>query len=229
MLNSNKEKPPHLIHIKNGEYHQLHCDWSFYYLIPNKINSSNKNWNSYLKKLHDFNTFEDFWAIINSIEPASKLQKGCRYYIFKKSIQPLWEDAENTGGREISVQYRLPQIKQDQKNRHSSPDLINISKEIHTKAQEKWKKLVIAVLCNKEEYFHEKDFINGIEFNCRANAIKVGIWTKPIKEMQYESLKMNLLNILEYNENEDEIFKTEVIALEEDREEVHPNIKKYET
>ena len=229
MSSSNKERAQHIIKIKNEDYHQLYCDWTFYYLIPNKIDSTNKNWNSYLKKLHDFSTFEDFWAIVNSVEQPSNLKKGCRYYIFKKNIQPLWEDQQNTGGRDISRQYQLPQFRQDSKNRQPKPESNQPSNEILIKAQEKWKKLVIAVLCNRDEYFHEKDLINGVEFTCRANAIKVGIWTKPITEQQFESLKTDLLSILEYNEAENEQFKTELITVEEEKESIHQTNKKLES
>lgn len=221
MSSSNKEKAPHIIKLKKDEYHQLYCDWTFYYLIPNKINSQNKNWDSYLKKLHDFSTFEDFWAIVNSIEAPSELQKGCRYYIFKKNIQPLWEDQQNTGGREISIQYHFP--------RRSTPEFFNLLKGVHAKSHQKWIKLVTAVLSNSEEYFHEKESINGVEFTCRANAIKVGIWTKPIAEKQYESLRVDLLKLLEFNETENEEYKTEVITLEEEKEEMHQTNKKSES
>ncbi|KAK8883439.1 hypothetical protein M9Y10_046089 [Tritrichomonas musculus] len=224
-ISNKEERAPHLIKIQNDEYHPLFYDWTFYYLIPNRMNSTNNDWNSYLKKLHDFSTFEDFWAILNSIEPSSKLQKGCRYYVFKKPIQPLWEDPGNTGGHEISIHYHFSQIKPDQKSIRTFQNSNNISNEIHNKAQEKWKKLIIAVLCNKDEYFHAKELINGIEFTCRANAIKVGIWTKPTTEEQFESLKNDLLNILEYNEKEEE-FKTEVIAIEKEKDETRQINKK---
>ncbi|OHT01136.1 Eukaryotic initiation factor 4E family protein [Tritrichomonas foetus] len=217
------EKPPHLFKFKDN-FHELFNDWTFYYLIPNRLNSKTPNWNSYLKKLHDFGTFEDFWAIINSIEPAGQLQKGCRYYIFKKDIRPLWEDEKNTGGREISIQYNLPPEPKGKHFHNNQPtphyaEYLKKLEPIQTMAQEKWIELSVAILCNKSNYFVHNEFINGIEFNVRAKAIKVGIWTKPVTEEQFEQIKNDLIKILKFGDHPDqEEFWTEVIMLEKEKE-----------
>ncbi|OHT03016.1 Eukaryotic initiation factor 4E family protein [Tritrichomonas foetus] len=205
-------------HVLKGkavpEFHQLNSNWTFYYLIPNRLNAERTvNWKTYLKILHDFNTFEDFWAIVDSIEPPSRLQKGCRYYIFKKGIEPLWEDPKNNGGKEISIEYRLPSFTNNKdkrgKNNHEQIEKIQQQKEIMKKCQDKWIDLCMAVFCNHPNYFKATDKINGIEYNCRAGIIKVGIWTKQIDEKDFTSIKDDLHRVMEYVEGSKECYPKE--------------------
>ena len=43
---------------------------------------------------------EDFWALYNHIELASRLAAGCDYSLFKEGVKPMWEDDRNKkGGR----------------------------------------------------------------------------------------------------------------------------------
>ena len=35
---------------------------------------------------------EDFWALYNHIELASRLAAGCDYSLFKEGVKPMWED-----------------------------------------------------------------------------------------------------------------------------------------
>ncbi|KAK8846299.1 hypothetical protein M9Y10_020306 [Tritrichomonas musculus] len=202
MSTSNDNKPPSLLKktIKKNEMKQV---WTFYYLIPAKYNADkNVDWKNYLNILHDFNTFEDFWAIIASIEPAWKLQKGCRYYIFKKGIEPLWEDKANLGGKEISIEFKHPQKQGDQKQRRADNQELN---KIQKACEEKWIRLCASVFCNNEKYFKNIDKINGIEFNIRAQIIKVGIWTEKVTDEEFHQLVHDLHEIMEYKEGGDPI------------------------
>lgn len=181
---------------KNNEMHTMKQDWTFYYLIPAKYNADkNVDWKNYLNVLYDFNTFEVFWSIIASIEPARKLQKGCRYYIFKKDqnhnrIEPLWEDEHNKDGKEISIEY-----KNDTKRRGDNQELARVQKS----CEEKWIHLCTSVFCNNPEYFKNIDKINGIEFNIRAQTIKVGIWTEKVTEEEFQQLKSDLHKIMVFD------------------------------
>ena len=195
MSTSNDDKLTNLLKKNIPDLHTMKHEWTFYYLIPAKYNADkNADWKNYLNVLYDFNTFEVFWAIIASIEPAWKLQKGCRYYIFKKDkdnkrIEPLWEDPNNEGGKEISIEYRHPQKSQDSKQRG---DLIKLQKS----CEDKWIQLCTSVFCNNTEYFKNIEKINGIEFNIRAQIIKVGIWTERVTDEEFEQLKKDLHKIM---------------------------------
>ena len=210
--------------------HELQSSWTFYYLIPDKFGTRSKNWKDFLKQLHSFNTFEDFWGIINSIEEPSRLQKGCRYYIFRMKkgqnqkelvpIQPLWEDVNNTGGYEISVQYSLPQNHdQNSRSKNGKFQQKDHNFAVNKMAQENWIMMTAKLLCANPQYFKHHESINGVEFNCRGNAIKVGIWTShTISDGALEETKRNFLNILGYNENDKtQEFKFEKIILEEEK------------
>lgn len=164
-MSNQKLTCPHLIKVKDIDFHDLKDKWTFYYLIPNRQNSQNKEWKNFLRKFFDFQTFEDYWAIINTIDSASQLQKGCRYYIFKNDITPLWEDEKNFKGIEIFSEYPAS----NQKG-HNKKMKFQSQQE---KCEEDWIKLTSTILGNTFKY---GDCVNGIEFNCRGAIYKVGIW-----------------------------------------------------
>ncbi|XP_058853083.1 eukaryotic translation initiation factor 4E-1B-like isoform X2 [Acipenser ruthenus] len=63
-------------------------------------NDKSKTWQANLQLITKFDTVEDFWAIYNHIQVASKLSSGCDYSLFKDGIEPMWEDRRNKcGGR----------------------------------------------------------------------------------------------------------------------------------
>ena len=39
---------------------------------------------------------EAFWNVVVSLRPVEKLPSGSTLYLFKKGIQPMWEDPQNT-------------------------------------------------------------------------------------------------------------------------------------
>uniref|UniRef100_A0A8C4XHB7 Eukaryotic translation initiation factor 4E family member 1B n=1 Tax=Erpetoichthys calabaricus TaxID=27687 RepID=A0A8C4XHB7_ERPCA len=63
-------------------------------------NDKSKTWQANLQLITKFDTVEDFWALYNHIQVASKLSSGCDYSLFKDGIEPMWEDRRNKcGGR----------------------------------------------------------------------------------------------------------------------------------
>jgi translation initiation factor 4E len=75
-------------------YHCLQSSWSLWFKRDNPGNS----WPGSQKKVHTFETVEDFWSLFNYIQPANMLTKGCDYSLFKNSIEPSWEDPRNSSG-----------------------------------------------------------------------------------------------------------------------------------
>ncbi|XP_020621700.1 eukaryotic translation initiation factor 4E-1A-like [Orbicella faveolata] len=76
--------------------HPLQNKWSLWFFKNDKA----KSWKDNLRLVTSFDTVEDFWAIYNHIQAASRLQSGCDYSLFKEGIQPMWEDDRNRqGGR----------------------------------------------------------------------------------------------------------------------------------
>lgn len=63
-------------------------------------NNKSKSWDENLQKVISFNVVEDFWAVYNHIQLASKLNAGHDYALFRAGTRPAWEDEANkVGGR----------------------------------------------------------------------------------------------------------------------------------
>jgi len=107
------------------------------------------------KAITTFDTVEDFWAVFNHIQPASKIQTGCDYSVFKDGIKPMWEDAANKrGGRWI--------VNLEKQKRNSELDQFWLE----------------TLLCLIGEAFEELgDDICGAVINLRPKGDKLGLWT----------------------------------------------------
>ncbi|XP_014676157.1 PREDICTED: eukaryotic translation initiation factor 4E-like isoform X2 [Priapulus caudatus] len=76
--------------------HPLQNSWTLWFYK----NDKQKQWEENQREISTFDTVEDFWALYNHIEAASRLQSGCDYSLFKAGIKPMWEDTKNkSGGR----------------------------------------------------------------------------------------------------------------------------------
>ena len=84
--------------------------WCF---IPDRFTTKDANWIDFLHPADTFDTIDKLWEIINSMEKSAFLPKGCRYYVFKKGIKPLWEDHFNQGGYEVSIEHAITKSKRN--------------------------------------------------------------------------------------------------------------------
>jgi len=76
--------------------HLLQTEWTLWLYTNNK----SKSWDENLQKVISFNVVEDFWAVYNHIQLASKLNAGHDYALFRAGTRPAWEDEANkVGGR----------------------------------------------------------------------------------------------------------------------------------
>ncbi|EAX94194.1 Eukaryotic initiation factor 4E family protein [Trichomonas vaginalis G3] len=151
-------------HLVEGvSHHALSKPWTFSYCIPSGQGKSNIAWEKFIHPLTDFSSYEDFFAIYNSIEPPSDLPKACRYYVFQKGIQPMWEDQANQNGTQYTVEIPNPNEK-------------NKEKGVILEAQNKWLDLVLSVFTT-----FPVDKINGIEYNNRGTTIRLGVWTRKLE------------------------------------------------
>ena len=165
--------------VPSQEHHELKETWVFWYLIPN-LNKT-EDWSTYLKQIGEFHSVEDFWGILNSVEPPLTLPTGCRYYIFKRGVRPLWEDEKNQNGYQVFC---------------SIP--CNIGPEPRREAQQKWEDLAATVVGGK---LAEYDLVNGVEFNCKKRQTNVGVWTKAIEDQSLEALKLTLKETIDATSN----------------------------
>ncbi|GBG64239.1 hypothetical protein CBR_g41160 [Chara braunii] len=49
-------------------------------------------WGSTLRQVYSFGFVEDFWCMYNNIKPPSDLRKGTDLHMFKRNVEPKWED-----------------------------------------------------------------------------------------------------------------------------------------
>jgi len=93
-----------------GRYikHPLQNAWTLWFFK----NDKSRSWEENQRPIITVTTVEDFWALYNHIEVASKLPIGSDYSLFKEGIFPDWEDPRNQdGGRWIiSLDKRNKQI-----------------------------------------------------------------------------------------------------------------------
>ena len=131
--------------------HPLQNSWTLWYYK----NDRSKSWEENLREVVTFSTIEDFWALYNHIELASRLATGSDYSIFKAGIKPMWEDAANAnGGRWL--------LNLDKKQRAVNLD-------------QAWLEVL---LCLIGESFGEKDgeIVNGAVVSIRNRGDKIGVW-----------------------------------------------------
>jgi len=149
--NSDHELSPDLL-IK----HPLQNSWTLWFFKNDKT----KSWEANQREIITFSTVEDFWALYNHIELASRLAAGCDYSLFKEGIKPMWEDDRNRkGGRWL--------INLEKKHRSSALDNF-------------WLEVVLCLI--GETFESESVLVNGAVVNVRAKGDKLAMWlceTKP--------------------------------------------------
>ena len=76
--------------------HPLENAWTLWFFKNDKA----RTWEENQRPIITVTTVEDFWALYNHIEVASRLPPGSDYSLFKEGIFPDWEDPRNQpGGR----------------------------------------------------------------------------------------------------------------------------------
>ena len=81
--------------------------YAFWFRIS-KQNMKNSTLNkikyeSQIKKVSEFDTIEDFWAIYQHLKTPDKCEPGIDIHLFKEPIKPLWEDDSNKNGGKLII------------------------------------------------------------------------------------------------------------------------------
>lgn len=130
--------------------HPLQNSWTLWFFK----NDRNRCWEDNQRPIITFNTVEDFWALYNHIELASKLNAGCDYSLFKEGIKPMWEDDKNKrGGRWL--------INLDKKQRQNSLDNF-------------WLEVMLCLI--GESFDDHSQYVNGAVVSVRPKGDKIGMW-----------------------------------------------------
>lgn len=112
-----------------------------------------KEYEDQVKKIAEFDTIEDFWAIFQHLRKPDSCKPGIEFQLFKEPIKPMWEDEYNKEGGRISIKLRK--------------DFTTIV----------WEEMIFALIgnvLNKEI----KDEINGVVVSSRKEYNILQIWFK---------------------------------------------------
>ena len=141
----------------------------FWYHI-NEI-SADQEYESQIKKLAEFETLEDFWAIFQYLKKPDDCKQAIEFQLFKNQIKPMWEDENNKNGGRIALKLR---------------------KEFSNLV---WEELVFAFIGG---YFDKeiKDEINGLVINCKKDFNTLQIWIKTYTTEVTSALEKNIREIL---------------------------------
>lgn len=90
------------------EEHPLRRSWTLWFDCP-AYQSRSEDWFANLDNVLTFNTVEDFWKLINNIDPPSQLKPNSNYYFFVKEVKPMWEDPLNAKGGKWTIELTGPQ------------------------------------------------------------------------------------------------------------------------
>ena len=129
----------------------LENSWTFWYFKNNR----EAEWKDNLTPLATVEFVEDFWSVYEHLLPVEQLSDGMDYMLFKKGIQPMWEDAHNLNGGRW---------------------LFTIEKKTPTKRlMELWLNALISLIGS--HYDEESALVNGTVLNIRHKVNKIALWT----------------------------------------------------
>ena len=148
---------------------KLQNKFVFWYHIINT--SYDQDYTAQIKKLAQFETLEDFWAIFQYLKKPDDCKQPIEFQLFKEGIAPMWEDENNKNGGRIALKLR---------------------KEFSNLV---WEELVFAFIGG---YFAKeiKDEINGLVINCKKDFNTLQIWTKSFNEEVTSGIEKNIREIL---------------------------------
>jgi len=130
--------------------HPLQNSWTLWFFK----NDRNRCWEDNQRPIITFNTVEDFWALYNHIELASKLNAGCDYSLFKEGVKPMWED---------------------EKNKHGGRWLINLDKKQRMNSLDNfWLEVMLCLI--GESFDDHSQYVNGAVVSVRPKGDKIGMW-----------------------------------------------------
>ena len=140
----------------------------WYHIIDN---SSSEDYKAQIKKLAEFDTLEDFWAIFQYLKKPDDYKQPVEMQLFKEGIKPMWEDENNKNGGKIAL-----------KLRKEYSNLV-------------WEELVFAFIGG---YLAKeiKDEINGLVINCKKDFNTLQIWTKSFSDEVTSGIEKNIRDIL---------------------------------
>ena len=158
---------------------KLENRFSFWYRISDDIvqyqapkqTLDKKIYETQVKKIHEFDTVEDFWGIFQHLRKPDSCKPGIEFMMFKEPIKPMWEDENNKNGGKISIKLR---------------------KEYTTIIWEEMIFVLIGGILPEEM----KEEINGIVVSSRREFNTLQIWFKTFEERINNDLEQCIRDLL---------------------------------
>jgi hypothetical protein len=127
-----------------GEQYQFNDSWDIWY------HHSLNDWNiSGYRKIYTISNIKEFWAFYNNIHCIGGIN-NLNFYMMRKDITPIWEDAKNRNGGAWSL-------------------LVNLDE-----SYECWEKIAIYLV--GETLLQDNSQITGISIDQKNNKSVIKIW-----------------------------------------------------
>ena len=110
-----------------------------------------------VKKIAEFDTIEDFWAIFQHLRKPDSSFEGIEFQLFKNPIKPIWDDENNINGGSVSIK---------------------LNKDFTTII---WEEMVFAIIGDVLPKEIQEE-INGIVVTRKSNYNTLEIWFKHYDE-----------------------------------------------
>ena len=92
---------------------KLQNKFSFWYRISEDLYQTQakqyidkKEYENQVKKIAEFDSIEDFWAIFQHLRKLDSCKPGIEFQMFKDPVKPMWEDENNKNGGRITIKLR---------------------------------------------------------------------------------------------------------------------------
>ena len=148
--------------------------YAFWFRISkqNMKNQNNIQYESQIKKISEFDTIEDFWAIYQHLKTPDKCEPGIDIHLFKDPIKPLWEDDSNKNGGKLII-----------KCNKGYTSVI-------------WEEIILDLLGGliRKDL---SDEINGIVFKSKKECNFLEIWLKDSNKNNYSQLEKSIRDLIQ--------------------------------
>lgn len=134
---------------------KLNETWSFWFDNPRV--APNGEWKETLLEVASFDTVAKFWSVFNNVRIPRDLAANSNYSLFRKGIEPSWEDPQNRDGGKFVL--TIP--KKD----------VNMSK----RTDEWWLFTCLAVIGETMEKDRQ---VNGAVISIRKHQDRIALWLK---------------------------------------------------
>jgi len=145
--------PRHIAEMK----HPLSSTWTIWYHGNNK----ERTWDQNYRAIVSVSSVEDFWAVVNYLQVASKLELGCDYSLFKAGMRPDWEDSSNCGGGRWHISSSMQARESGQ--------------------LDSWWTELLLILIGEQAGDHSR-LVNGAVVNIKSRADKLAVWLSDSKD-----------------------------------------------